>query len=426
MKVAIINKEFFGGGAATACRRLLYALKNNSDIEVSMLVQNMKSPIENVHSIYQGKYGKFRTLFNLALEKGIFWFYEASRNIRFSFTAGWIGDSIISNKIIKEADIIHLHWINHGFISLHQLKKILALGKPIVWTLHDLWPFTGGCHYPGNCNHYLTSCGNCPMIKKKSDNDLSNSLFEKKKKISNTEQITWVGCSQWMVNELKGGGMLKNANAINIPNPIDTNIYKPLDKLVCKERFSFPVNKKIILFGAAKLSDTRKGMIYLVEAIKHLYTLRGNDFILVTFGKSPLEENLPVEIRNINYITDESSIVALYNAADLLVVPSLEDNLPNTIMESLSCGTPVVAFNTGGIPEMVSHLKTGYLAKLKDAEDLAKGMDYILSTPNYIEIQNNAREKVSTEYSEDIIAKSYTELYQTILTQWKQPSSIQK
>ncbi len=415
MKVVLVNKEFYGGGAATACRRLLYALKKNSEIDVNILVQNINKKNTDVKSLYNGNYGKYRSLLNLAIEKAIFYFYEASKNIRFSFSAGWVGDDIVSQKIIREADIIHLHWINHGFISLQQVKKILQMDKPIVWTLHDMWPFTGGCHYAGTCENYLKNCGNCPMLKRKHNNDLSHRLFEKKKKLFNTGNITWVGCSEWMSNQVKNNGMLKNPKAVNIPNPIDTDVYKILNKTSCKQIFSFPTEKKVILFGAAKLSDKRKGMEYLINAINYLYKLRGNDFILATFGKSPLEVDLSVEIRNINYLYNETSIVQLYNAADLLVVPSLEDNLPNTIMEALSCGTPIVAFNVGGIPEMITHLENGYLAKFKDSIDLANGIQYIMNSTQYNQMQEASRNKALTEYTENIVAKKYVELYKSLM-----------
>jgi glycosyltransferase involved in cell wall biosynthesis len=414
MKLLLINKEFFGGGAATACRRLFYALRKKSEKDIAAYVQQLEINTPNVQSLYKKKWAP---LFYLAIEKILFLFYEKSKAQRFYFSTAAIGNLVHKKKMFKTAEVIHLHWINQGFISLYGLKKIVQLNKPIVWTMHDMWAFTGGCHYSGECTNYLTGCGNCSFLRHPANNDLSAKLSRKKLAILSNANIVFVGCSSWMANVAKTSLILKDSKIVNIPNPIDTDLYKPLEKSSARTYFNLPKEKKIILFGAAKITDTRKGLTFLLDAIKILGKKNPNDYLFVTFGRNSDLPELPIETRFLPYIKNELEIVKLYNAADLLVVPSLEDNLPNTIMESLSCGTPVVAFNAGGIPEMVDHLQNGYLAEYKSADDLVKGIQWALFKADYKSISANARNKVLKCYSEEVVADRYTTLYKELL--WK-------
>jgi glycosyltransferase involved in cell wall biosynthesis len=218
-----------------------------------------------------------------------------------------------------------------------------------------------------------------------------------------------------MALQASSSKMLANANVVNIPNPIGIDVYKKLDKADCKRKFNLPTNKKIILFGAAKVTDKRKGLSYLINSLKQLKATSTQDFLLVTFGRVVGFPELPFAHLPIEYLTDENAIVSLYNAADVFVVPSLEDNLPNTIMESLACGTPVVAFNTGGIPEMIDHKQNGYLAQLEDSADLAMGIQWILENQSYDLISEAAINKVKSNYTEENVADEYMKLYEKLL-----------
>jgi len=218
-----------------------------------------------------------------------------------------------------------------------------------------------------------------------------------------------------MASLAESSKLLTNPQVLNIFNPIDTVLYKPIKKETARKFFNLPLNKKIILFGAAKISDKRKGLSYLLEALNILDINGFKDILLVTFGKNSEIESLTVESKAINYLSDENKISQLYSAADVFVLPSLEDNLPNTVMESLTCGTPVVAFKVGGIPEMVKHKINGYLANVADSSDLANGIEWVLNKSNYSELSANARNYAIKEFSEEVIANKYIELYQNIL-----------
>jgi glycosyltransferase involved in cell wall biosynthesis len=212
-------------------------------------------------------------------------------------------------------------------------------------------------------------------------------------------------------------GLSKNHHIVSIPNPIDIKIFNVLDKSASREKLGLPKDKQLLLFGAANVSDKRKGIDYLVDALNELVSQHLlPDLCLVVFGqiKSGFIDSLKIPIYIMGYLRNIDEIVALYNAVDLYVTPSLEENLPNTIMEAMACGTPCVGFNVGGIPEMIDHKQTGYVAEYMNARDLAEGINWVLSEANYSELSMNARKKVELTYSEDIVAKQYIALYKSL------------
>ncbi|RLD80493.1 MAG: glycosyl transferase group 1, partial [Bacteroidetes bacterium] len=384
MKVVLVNKSDRTGGAAVACRRLQKALQK-AGADAKLLVQEKNDDDQTVKITGTGFWKRKKNFLLFVLERFYFLFYEASKEIRFAFSPAIAGENIYKNNLIKEADIIHIHWFNQGFLSLKNLKRLIALNKPIVWTLHDMWAFTGGCHYSGDCENYMVSCGNCPFIKNPSEKDLSYKILKKKKTILKDANITFVTCSNWLKAKAKESSLLKDFIVVSIPNPIDQKQFYPMDKKMIREKLSLPADKKLILFAAANISDKRKGLSYLLKALELVEKNNSipTDLEIVTFGKSDdsVFNNLPFNVHNLGILSKTEKIAEAYNAADLFVLPSLEDNLPNTIMESLACGTPVLAFKTGGIPEMIDHKKNGYLADYKSAEDLKKGLVFILNHP---------------------------------------------
>ncbi|MEN8119673.1 MAG: glycosyltransferase family 4 protein [Bacteroidota bacterium] len=423
MKVVLVNKSDRTGGAAVACRRLLNAI-NKDGVDVKLLVQEKNDEDLTVEATGTGFWKKKMNFLFFILERLYFLLYEASKEIRFAFSPAIAGENIHKNNLIKNANIVHVHWFNQGFLSLKNLKKLIALNKPIVWTLHDMWAFTGGCHYSGDCENYKVNCGNCPFIKKPSEKDLSYKILKKKKAILKGANIIFVTCSHWLKEKAKESSLLEGFKVVSIPNPIDQKQFYPMDKKRVREKLSLPNNKKLILFAAANVSDKRKGLSYLLKALGLMVknNSKSVDIEIVTFGKSDdaVFNNLPFEIHNLGVLSEVKKIAEAYNAADLFVLPSLEDNLPNTIMESLACGTPVLAFKTGGIPEMIEHKKNGYLADYKSAADLKKGLDFILNHPQPESLSNNALEKVHKTYNEKVVAKQYLEVYQSIIKKSKQ------
>ncbi len=419
MKIVHINNSDVVGGAAVAANRLNVALRNFG-IDSTMLVQEAKTNVDGVVPIGRGKLHSGKAFVRFAYERLTFLPYEKNAMLRYAFSPANTGVDISEHPLVKEADIIHLHWINQGYISLKGLKKLFDTGKPVVWTQHDMWSFTGGCHYAGTCLEFLERCSFCAFLKKPSKNDLSARQFVIKKQLYRNVLIHPVACSKWLRALSAESSLFRNKDVSSIPNPIDTELFKPLDKTECRKELGLPTDKKLLLFGAANISDLRKGARYLFEALNILiesFPVFKENVEIVVFGKISQDtmDSIPFTIHRMNFISDISDIVKLYNASDIFVLPSLQDNLPNTVMESMACGTPVVGFRTGGVPEMIEHKHSGFLAEGRNALSLATGIYETLFLLNIDEISRNARQKVLKEYSQDVVAKQYAELYEKML-----------
>jgi glycosyltransferase involved in cell wall biosynthesis len=418
MKVVHIINADTRGGAPKAAFAINQAL-NSIGIVSHLLVQRKFSRDESVFSINNNFIDKQKTNFRMLLDLIQMRLFTKTEKGRFSF--GSIGTDISSHTLVLNADIIHLHWINEGYISLKSLFKLSELKKPVVWTLHDMWAFTGGCHYSAGCLKYEKSCGNCPYLNSSSENDYSIKNWKEKDELYHKLNPTIVTPSNWMCSVAKKSSLLNQFSINVIPNPIDTSIYRPNEKSSSRKKLNLPENKTLILFGSLNVKEERKGFKQLVNAIKEL--TKNNPGIkdkaeLLIYGTAAAEELklLPLKVNSLGRITDEYTLVDCYNSADIFVAPSIEDNLPNTVMESLSCGIPVTAFNIGGMPDMIEHQKNGYLAKPFSVEDLAEG---IFWCTNDKEINNNAgkmgREKVVDNYSFNKVGGIYNSLYKKLI-----------
>jgi glycosyltransferase involved in cell wall biosynthesis len=327
------------------------------------------------------------------------------------FSPSWIPFSNAVKKInALNPDIVHLHWVCESFIRPEDLSKIKA---PVVWTMHDMWPFTGGCHYAGTCTKYKSGCQNCPLLNSGRDKDLSYRLYARKKvAFDKVQNLTLVGSSKWMADCARESSLSRGKNVVSLPNPIDTERYKPIGKEVAKNSLNLSLDKKIVLFCESK--NPRKGYQYLSEALKNVNT---REIELLTFGGlvPGLKETTEFKMHRMGEVSDDITLQILYNAADVVVVPSLEENLSNIIMESLSCGTPVVAFDIGGNSDMIDHRLNGYLAKEMDANDLAAGIDWVISNTKDNNLGTNARNKVLSTFDSKVVVKQYIALYQSLL-----------
>jgi glycosyltransferase involved in cell wall biosynthesis len=410
MKILIVNTSDINGGAARAAYRLHNALLAE-DVDSQMLVMNKSSddytvvgPISKVEKVMT----KLRpTLDSLPIRL----YKEKTKTL---FSPSWFGFSGIVDKINEiNPDIVHLHWICSGMMSVEDIARIKA---PVVWSLHDMWAFTGGCHYDEECKGYEESCGNCKVLGSNKENDLSRKVFKRKKKAFDSKQdMTIVGLSSWLKECSKSSTLLKDKKHINLPNPIDIDIFKPFDKEKARELWNLPHDKKLVLFGAmGATSDPRKGFDELSDAMKKL---KNPNIEFVVFGSSQ-PKNAPdfgFKTHYLGHLHDDVSLVTLYSAVDVMVVPSLQENLSNAIMESLACGTPVVGFDIGGNSDMIEHQQNGYLAKPIESEDLAHGIEWVLNTTNHDELCSNAREKVVREFEAKVVAEKYIKLYKGIL-----------
>lgn len=420
MKVTIINTWEQKGGAAVAASRLMHAL-NKSGIEATMLVRDKQSNNKHVVASNTSWLSKKINFVRFAWERLIILLNNGwNRSAVFQVSIANTGTDISNHPIIREADIIHLHWINQGFLSLEDIKKLAQLGKPIVWTMHDMWPFTGICHYAGGCENYKTTCGNCILLQSDKMNDLSNKIFRNKKGILIDSGVTFVGCSKWIADNALNSSLTTGHDVMSIPNAIDTTVYKPINEIQARTNLKLPQDKNLLLFGAANISDPRKGLNLFLEAL-YIIKKRNPDLAeklnVVTFGKIDCDiiARFPVLVKPMGFMTDEEQIVKLYNAADIYIIPSLEDNLPNTIMESMACGLPCVGFATGGIPEMIDHKVNGYVTRYKDAADLAQGIEWVLTNKDLLHLQDECVKKVQSSYTEQVVAREYISLYKKLL-----------
>lgn len=416
MRVLIVNTSERNGGAAIAASRLTEALKNNG-VKAMMLVRDKTTDQISVVSLKKSWKLKWHFLY----ERFTIWRNNHfNKHNLFAIDIANAGTDITKLPEFQKADVIHLHWINQGMLSLNVIRKIIASGKPIVWTMHDMWPFTGICHYAGNCDKYRTECGNCPFVNNgQVKKDLSYKVFRKKLQILSKAHITFVGCSQWLTNQARQSRLLIGQTVTSIPNAININLFYPKDKKEMRTRYNLPSDKKLILFGSARITDPRKGMKYLIEACQKLagkYPEMKENTGIVVFGQQSetIASQLPFPVYALSYIRNESDLVSMYSAVDMFVTPSLEDNLPNTIMEAMACGIPCVGFKTGGIPEMIDHMENGYVADYKNPDDLAEGIHWVLSNPDYGQLCESAVKKVEGSYSEGIVAMQYIRIYNNV------------
>lgn len=418
MRVLIVNTSENTGGAAVASCRLMEALKNNG-VKAKMLVRDKKTDQLTVVGLPQS----FALKWNFVWERLIIFIHNHfSRKHLFEVDIANTGTDITSLREFHEADIIHLNWINQGMLSLKDLKKIFKSGKPVVWTMHDMWPCTGICHHARECTYYQTECHNCQYLYNGSGkNDLSRKVFLKKKKIYKNANLTFVTCSKWLGSVAQKSLLTEGHHVVTIPNTISSQVFYKDEKKKYRELYHLPLDKKIILFGSMNIVDKRKGVDYLIKACQSLaaqYPETMNNYEIAVLGKhaEQLREMLPFPVKALNYISEECKLKEVYNAVDMFVTPSLEENLPNMIMESMACGTPCVGFQVGGIPEMIDHKRNGYVANYKDADDLAQGIHWILEDADYQSLSNNALHKVASAYSQHNISMRYIDVYNNALS----------
>lgn len=407
MKILIVNRSDLDGGAARAAYRLHKALLDN-EINSQMLVQYKSSDDHTVidsSTKIQKFLGKLRPTLDSLPTK---FFKHKSKML---FSPSWLPFSNIVNKINEiNPDIVHIHWICSGMIRIEDIAKIKA---PIIWSLHDMWAFTDGYHYDESFDICKNGCINEPK------NFLSKNILKRKEKTYNTKKnMTIVGLSKWLNECSKKSSLLKNKKHYNLPNPINTKIFKPFNKKEARNLWNLPQNKKLILFGAmGATSDPRKGFNELSKAMNQLNEDNNIEFIVYGSSKPKNDPHFKFKTNYLGRLTDDISLITLYSAADLMVVPSLQENLSNAIMESLACGTPVLAFNIGGNIDMIKHMENGYLAEPFNTSDLKNGIEWIIKNDNYNNISNNARKTVLNKFDSKLIAKQYLSLYKEVLNE---------
>lgn len=414
MKILTVSLHNDIYGAGRAAYRLHTGLLNSGQCSPAMLCGIRQQPDATVTELLKGNMKKL--LFQVGIKIGQLPLKRYKTDDKYFFSVNANGHNVYKKINEINPDIVHIHWINHGFMSLNEFPK---LNMPIVVSCHDMWYFTGGCHYDEECGRFRKGCGECPALGSHSPSDLSTKGYKARKTIYEKlgKNLTVVGLSRWMEESANESNLLDNNRVVQIHNGINTNLFKPMDKALARDLLGLPQDKQLLLFGAVDAtSDFRKGYHHLKEALIKL----GNSAELIVFGD---ERNTSKRVdgerfkeHHIGNIKDEYTLNLLYNAADITIVPSRQENLPNVIMESMACGTPVVAFNVGGNCDMIDHNINGYLAQPFIADDMANGIKKMLNNNNLLlEMGVNARQKVEAKFDIKNVAQQYLNLYRSIL-----------
>ena len=420
MKVLLISTSDKIGGAAIACTRIFNALRRNG-ADVKMLVRDKVSDDPDISTVNTSCVRRLLNFAGFCMERlRILFHLRLSRKNLFQVSIDNIGTyGLLNNPLVKEADVINIHWTSQGMMSVRQLQKLLDAGKRIIVTMHDMHSFTGICHYARNCDSYKINCGNCPYVSAGCKaNDISRRWLNRKMDMPGRDRISYVACSRWLADIARTSAMLKDARVRDIPNPINTDVFRAVDREEARRRFGI-TRKYVVLFGSVNVADERKGFKYLEQAMYCIHNIHPelkNQIELLVFGQADhsVLEGLPYHCTMAGYLKSEADLVAAYSAADTYVIPSLEDNLPNTVMEAMSCSVPCVSFNIGGLPQLIDHKQNGYVANYMDPVDLADGIMYIITHPGYSGLSRSARRKVEECFSEPVVAIKYRNAFRAV------------
>ena len=410
MKVLIISKYDIEGGAAIAAYRLHMSLIA-SGVDSCMLVQKKLSQ--------EPTFLTSKSFIQKVLNSLSYYFdqlpvYLYKNKSPYLFSPSWYSSGDILKQINKHnADVVHIHWSCKGMLSISDIKKIRS---PVLFTMHDSWLFTGGCHIPWECKKYKQSCGACPELASNRTNDLSRKIFIKKKVLYSTKKdVTLVAVSKWLQDCTKNSTLFKNKEVHCIPNAINTDEYYPVKKSFAKSILRLNPKNKLILFGAlSATSDLNKGYEELKLALDKLSS---SNIEIAIFG-SDRPKNASFSKYKTHYygrLDCLKTLRNLYSAADVMVVPSKMEAFGQTASEALACGTPAVIFDTTGLRDIVDHKINGYVAKCFDTDDLATGIEWILNSEDYESLTKNSREKVIRCFDSSVVAEQYKELYKNAL-----------
>lgn len=382
------------GGAYRAAVRISECI-NQSGMESSVILRTKKLAEGSAEEVFRHGYERFlskvKNLGNLLLSKN-------------DIIVEKFGTDISKYDQVKTADVIILHWVN-SFLSPRNVNKLVRLGKPIIWVMHDMWLFTGGCHLDRYCGRYRQLCGNCPQLGSLADKDRTRKALKEKMDLLTGQGICFVGPSSWIVNCARESTMLKEERVTRIPNPVPLHCFSPEDKQKARKTLGVPCDKKIITFGALKSTDDpNKGFSYLKRALRHLDS---GQYVTMVFGNSDrdpeLEQYMPVCYMGI--VNQEEKLRLIYTASDVFVAPSLQDNYPSTVLEAMACKTPVAAFSIGGMTDLIVDTKNGRLVPIRDADKLAEAIEYCVRNTEtlgeyaYQHVQsNNSYETVGAQY----------------------------
>jgi glycosyltransferase involved in cell wall biosynthesis len=409
MKVLHLIAGELSSGAARGAYWLHQALR---DLGVdSRILTNAKDDLGDESVISLADSALRRLKFSALYRLGRIPLWQYRDRLPLIFSTGRGGVDITRHPEYKSADLVHLHWVN-GLVSVRGLGKIK---KPIVWTLRDMWPFTGGCHYAMDCEQYLAACGNCPQLGSSRTHDLTR-LGTRQKLASIPEDIQVVGISRWMSDCASRSTVLRARKVTTISNNVDTQLFYPLPKNLARDRLGLGDDTKIVLIGAHDVVSVYKGFDLFLEAVNGM---TNEKIHVVMFGSTnkDVSDLMTIPSTSLGFLSNTDALRLAYSAADVFVAPSRADAFGKTLVEAMSCGTPVVCFDATGPKDIVEHQVSGYLAKPFSPVDLAYGIQWVLGQPSekYAELCRSARTRAELCFDSQVIAKKYLALYQDIL-----------
>jgi glycosyltransferase involved in cell wall biosynthesis len=409
MKILHVNFSDSHGGAAKAALRLCIA-QRKSGIDAQMFVVSKNTDIPYIITVSRIMFFYMKLLHNISK----FFIKKLNKSPNPIFHSINFFGCNLHKKINKiDCDIVHLHWINAEMLNIKEISKI---NKPIVWTFHDSWAFCGAEHHPNGMNDY--SYINDYLPKNYKGFNINRWVLKRKKRFWGNKKFYIITPSTWETESAKKSSLFKKNTIVTIPNCLDFNVFKPIDKNIARNILNLGIDKKYILFGAVNITELVKGGDLLISVLNnYIRQYETTNIELLIFGtcynSSFLDIGLPVHF--LGKIYDECTMNIAYNAADVALVPSRMESFGQVASESLACGTPVVCFNIGGLTDIVDYKKNGYLANSFDIEDFTKGINWILNEADYSLLSKQAREKALKNYDEKKCVKSCLKLYNEIL-----------
>ncbi len=419
MRILHINSYDFGG-AANAALRLHQGLLNAGHDSRFMTLGNLNPNIRKHATIPAPKVKRWQWWMKrmgiLTNERFRFEERLSKESADIEAFAGFRTDTknLINHPEVQQADVINLHWISH---LIDWPTFFTQVGKPVVWTLHDMYPFTGGCHYDQECKRFTVNCGKCPILKSENKNDSSRYVWQGKNKALRpieASQLTIVSPSKWLQKCSQQSSLFSRFESLHIPYGIDLDTFKPRSKNKLRQELGIDEDSIMLLF-VADYATPRKGLHLLKEALALLI----NDNLpltLVSVGANNQFESDAFQHINLGKVDDQKQLAEIYSATDLFICPSIQDNLPNTVLEAMASGTPTIAFNTGGLPDMVFPGKTGFLAERLNSKSLAQAIRTAAKDPSLkTTLRESTRQYATENYPLIRQAKKYNKLYTSIL-----------
>lgn len=412
-KVLIVSTSDVSGGASVAAVRLAEALNNNG-VEARMLVRERLTDKPFVTQMA----GRWQQKWNFLWERlRIFFSNLFSRKNLFTVSIANTGQDVTTTQAFRDADIIHLHWINQGMLSLDNIQSILKSGKPVVWTMHDMWQLTAICHYAHECRRFTESCGRCPFLRFPHEGDLSGKVFKKKESVLRGAPIQFVAVSKWLQGEAQASTLLKGRDIRVVPNVLSLERFRLFPRDDSRRRLGIKA-RYVVMFGAGRIDNPIKGFGYLCNALRHIIDtqkMAKDDLCLLLFGgikDRAVLQQIPVPYIYNGYVEGDDTLSMMYSAANCVVSSSLYETFGQTLIEALACGCLPVTFDNSGQTDIVRHKENGYLARWKDSESLAEGIVWA-ATGNDID-RERLRSEVLDTYSERVVAGQYIDIYEKV------------